>query len=399
MSLDDVVKNIGIISRNNGVLAGMQASGDDARELRTLLQDTGALARETSERLMSLQRGQHASGMPARQRTMLNKLNKDFEFVLRKFQSLAQSSASSQHRPANNRRAAPPASSQDTLPSGSHDDPSATSERRGLLAAEQEEEQQVRRQRQEQIQARHNLPSAPMLHLSAWVQIAERLSQLLCELAQLACSVRSPPRFRRWRAPRRRTSSSASVRSSRSRSAGAHTHQHHHHLLLPTAWSPVAPGQTTVSEVNEIFIDLGRLVAGQTEQINTISSAIENTARACTPPPAARASPAHRRGGSHAHTPLLPVPDRPQVEQTVRAREELQLASRSKSRLRSRICCLMLGSIIVSRARRPPAPQARPQPPACASCVPGGAAAHHSYECTLVSEARRGCDAVPRASA
>lgn len=195
MSLDDVVKNIGIISRNNGVLAGMQASGDDARELRTLLQDTGALARETSERLMSLQRGQHASGMPARQRTMLNKLNKDFEFVLRKFQSLAQSSASSQHRPANNRRAAPPASSQDTLPSGSHDDPSATSERRGLLAAEQEEEQQVRRQRQEQIQARHNLPSAPMLHLSAWVQIAERLSQLLCELAQLALSVRSPPAF------------------------------------------------------------------------------------------------------------------------------------------------------------------------------------------------------------
>ena len=154
-----------------------------------------------------------------------------------------------------------------------------------------------------------------------------------------------------------------------------------------------------MSEVNEIFIDLGRLVAGQTEQINTISSAIENTVRACTPPPAARASPAHRRGGSHAHTPLLPVPDRPQVEQTVRAREELQLASRSKSRLRSRICCLMLGSIIVSRARRPPAPQARPHPPACASCVPGGAAAHHSYECTLVSEARRGCDAVPRASA
>ena len=50
MSLDDVVKNIGIISRNNGVLAGMQASGDDARELRTLLQDTGALARETSAR-------------------------------------------------------------------------------------------------------------------------------------------------------------------------------------------------------------------------------------------------------------------------------------------------------------------------------------------------------------
>ena len=69
--------------------------------------------------------------------------------------------------------------------------------------------------------------------------------------------------------------------------------------------------ETTVSEVNEIFVDLGKLVARQTEQINTISSAIENT-----------------------------------VAQTVRAREELQLASRSKSRLRSRLCCLMLGSII-----------------------------------------------------
>ena len=94
------------------------------------------------------------------------------------------------------------------------------------------------------------------------------------------------------------------------------------------------------------------------------------------------------------------MPARPQVEQTVRAREELQLASRSKSRLRSRICCLMLGSIIVRRrARRTPAPQARPTAPPpilsglCASRVPGGATAHHAHECTLVSEARGGCDA------
>ena len=83
---------------------------------------------------------------------MLNKLNKDFEFVLRRFQKLAQSSANSQRRPGNNRRAAAPASAQDTLPSGSDDDPSASSERRGLLAADQEEEEQARRQRLEQIQ-------------------------------------------------------------------------------------------------------------------------------------------------------------------------------------------------------------------------------------------------------
>ena len=32
---------------------------------------------------------QRADAVPARQRTMLNKLNKDFQFVLRRFQQLA----------------------------------------------------------------------------------------------------------------------------------------------------------------------------------------------------------------------------------------------------------------------------------------------------------------------
>ena len=115
MSIDDVQRNIGIISRNNNVLAGMQASADEARELRTLLADTGVLARETSQQLMSLQRGKHASGMPAQQRGMLNKLNNDFEEVLRRFQQLARSSAKSQRKPPARRGVSGAAGSHDPL--------------------------------------------------------------------------------------------------------------------------------------------------------------------------------------------------------------------------------------------------------------------------------------------
>ena len=65
--------------------------------------------------------------------------------------------------------------------------------------------------------------------------------------------------------------------------------------------------------MNEIFVDLGKLVSGQTAQIETISSNVENT-----------------------------------VVQTVRAREELHHASRAKSRTRSRVCCLMLAAILAA---------------------------------------------------
>ena len=60
----------------------------DARELRVLLQDTGVIARETGELLLSLQRD-----ATPRQRTMLAKLNKDFQSVLHRFQQLAEQSA------------------------------------------------------------------------------------------------------------------------------------------------------------------------------------------------------------------------------------------------------------------------------------------------------------------
>lgn len=241
MSIDDVVRNIGIMSRNNGVLAGMiSQTGDEARELRTLLRDTGSLAKETSDQLLSLQRGQHTSGMPARQRTMLNKLNKDFEFVLRRFQQLAQSSATQQRKPASRRPGAMATGSHDSLQG--EEPPPAQSERRGLLDAEREEEEEARQQKQQQI------------------QVARATQESVREREQAIRQI-----------------------------------------------------ETTVSEVNEIFVDLGKLVSGQTDQIETISSNVENT-----------------------------------VRQTVRAREELHHASRAKSRTRSRVCCLMLAAILAA---------------------------------------------------
>ena len=52
-------RNIGIMARNNGVLASMLsqiAAGKAANDLRLLLQDTAHIARETGELLLSAQR-------------------------------------------------------------------------------------------------------------------------------------------------------------------------------------------------------------------------------------------------------------------------------------------------------------------------------------------------------
>ena len=97
--LDGLVRNIGIISRNNSVLASLLshlAAGEEPtepRELRMLLQDTGIIAKETGELLLSLQQNIGHEAAPERQRSMLTKLNKDFQFVLRRFQQLAEQSA------------------------------------------------------------------------------------------------------------------------------------------------------------------------------------------------------------------------------------------------------------------------------------------------------------------
>ena len=99
--LDGLVRNIGIISRNNSVLASMLSHLDaghgestEPRDLRVLLKDTGIIARETGELLLSLQA---SSKVPGRQRSMLVKLNKDFQFVLRRFQQLAEQAVRHAH--------------------------------------------------------------------------------------------------------------------------------------------------------------------------------------------------------------------------------------------------------------------------------------------------------------
>jgi len=148
--LDSLVRNIGIISRNNSVLASMLShltSGEEPtepRDLRVLLQDTGHIARETGELLLSLQQNAGREDAPERQRSMLVKLNKDFQFVLRRFQQLAEQSA--QHARLGDLEAAAGANRGrgELLGSGAGDDDEddMTDERGPLLQAGVDEQQQ-----------------------------------------------------------------------------------------------------------------------------------------------------------------------------------------------------------------------------------------------------------------
>ena len=145
--MQELVRTIGIISRNNNALASLvaQMSADAAfepRDLRILLQDTGELAHETGERLMTLQK---SDALSARQRTMLNKLNKDFQFVLRRFQQLAQQASQHARRRQVERRHA--GNHQGTF-SDRNEEP-LYDEQHGLLEAERvQHEAQVKMQRE-----------------------------------------------------------------------------------------------------------------------------------------------------------------------------------------------------------------------------------------------------------
>mmetsp|Transcript_17069 Transcript_17069/g.43847 ORF Transcript_17069/g.43847 Transcript_17069/m.43847 type:complete len:264 (+) Transcript_17069:126-917(+) len=236
--LDSLVRNIGIISRNNSVLASMLShltAGDEPtepRELRVLLQDTGLIARETGELLLSLQQdvSHEAGAAPDRQRSMLNKLNKDFQFVLRRFQQLAEQSA--QHARLEDLEAARPKSAVASSPSGAvYDEEDIVNEQGPLLAGEDPlGHQQQQQQRQ-----------AAMSGVEAMAERERMISQV----------------------------------------------------------------ETTVIEVKEIFSELATIVSEQTEQIEHISSAIENTA-------------------DKAH----------------RATDELRDASRAQALARKRKCCM-----------------------------------------------------------
>ncbi len=232
--LDGLVRNIGIISRNNSVLSSMLShltAGDEPtepRELRVLLQDTGLIARETGELLLSLQQGVgHETGAGAdRQRSMLNKLNKDFQFVLRRFQQLAEQSA--QHARLEDLEAARRsngaasnggaaggtgggsagciAGASGTLP-GPEDDDDPSAERNPLLSSDDGPLGQQQQQQQQQRQS------------------ALATAEAMAERERMISQVES-----------------------------------------------------TVVEVKEIFSELASIVSDQTEKIEHISSAIENTA-------------------------------------------------------------------------------------------------------------------------
>lgn len=235
--MEGLVRSIGIISRNNNALASMvaQMSADastdiEPRDLSMLLQDTGQLARETGQRLVSLQR---TDALPARQRTMHGKLNKDFQFVLRRFQQLAQQASQNARRRQQDRRHGGGASTSELQA----DEP-VYDERQGLMEAERVQ-QEVQEQLQRERVARANMES-----------MAER-ERMIKQV------------------------------------------------------------ETTVGEVNEIFVDLAGLVQEQGTHIDHISTAIEKT--------------------SH---------------ETTRANVELRSASNYKSKMRSRTCCLYLAVVL-----------------------------------------------------
>ena len=245
--LDGLVRNIGIMSRNNSVLSSMLShltAGDEPtepRELRVLLQDTGLIARETGELLLSLQQsvGQESGPSADRQRSMLNKLNKDFQFVLKRFQQLAEQSAQhartvdleaarSKQGSAGGGAGSGAGASADCYQRDDAEDDDPSSERNPLMASAQQQQQQQQRR----------------FALSAAEAMAER-ERMISQV------------------------------------------------------------ETTVNEVKEIFSDLAVLISTQSESIEHISSAIENTA-----------------------------------QKTRRANEELLDANRYQAQARKRKCCL-----------------------------------------------------------
>ena len=102
MHVQSIERNIGIMARNNSVLASMLsqlAAGQQASDLRLLLQDTAHIARETGELLLAAQHDLHRA--PPQQRSVLVKLGKDFQIILQRFQHLTEQSARhAQQQPA-----------------------------------------------------------------------------------------------------------------------------------------------------------------------------------------------------------------------------------------------------------------------------------------------------------
>ena len=132
-----------MIERNNGALAAMvaQAGAAEPRAASAAAGHAGALARETSERLVGLQGGPGAA-----------KLNADFQFVLRRFRQLAEQSA--HQRAASRARRRRGARRRRRRRRGNGGDgswgallPSAAEEERGGLLEEERKQQATKQQR------------------------------------------------------------------------------------------------------------------------------------------------------------------------------------------------------------------------------------------------------------
>ena len=237
--LEALVRNIGIISRNNSVLSSMLSHlgseggsrETEPRELRVLLQDTGHIARETGELLLSIQSGATQNELPTRQRSMLAKLNQDFQFVLRRFQQLAEQAAKhAQKKPGGGSGGGGGGGGGGYAGDPLQDHDEVGDEESALLSTQQQR------------------------------QLARSSQEALAERERMIKQVES-----------------------------------------------------TVSEVNEIFVDLAGLVSEQGEHIGHISTMIENTS-----------------GAAH------------------KAADELRVASNYAARMRTRKClcfmCMLLGA-------------------------------------------------------
>ena len=97
--MEALARNVGILSRNNGVMASMLSqlnageTPSEPKELRIMLQDTGHLARETGELLLRLQQERSRDEAHARcgQRTRDRRDDRRHELLAMLTQERAQS--------------------------------------------------------------------------------------------------------------------------------------------------------------------------------------------------------------------------------------------------------------------------------------------------------------------
>ena len=282
-----VERNIGIMAHNNGVLASMLSNLQTSRQatyLRLLLQDTAHIARETGELLLAVQ--QELPRTLPQQRAVLIKLGKDFQIILRRFQHLTEQSA----RQARYVKAEPigEAAGCDSSDAGGSSTwaqrhPTAGGGGRGAASSAAEED--------EEEEHEDGIDASEKAHL---IGGSSRAAEPLVG-GRGGCGSSS-------RAPALRAAQLQQQMAMESRVD---------HDTLAEREQIISQVETTLDEVREIFTDLAGFVKEQSQYIDHISSAIENTAA-----------------------------------KTGRTADELWHASRHQNRGRSHTCCLGLAIVV-----------------------------------------------------